>query len=286
MPNKWGGFAAPTFSDVSFWPDMFSDSWPPPATASIRLMWMDGEDETDTQIIFDGTAIRSELARDFVSYDLKRPENDTKVSESTVYSDTLINVMTTLCGATFLNLTIDTTRARSTSPAVSYTTTAEQLTIDLASDLCAFFSHGFYIVGTTLYLVDMNDISTSTTELTEWDILPSAYRYDKPYSSAKSGDYTVYDTSVANGEELSISTAYHGTQANIEAALTMILGIANRPTIEINAMITERAQQIAGCYSFTDESHFLPLHTSMIVYDIVYNFDDEKLQATGPGAIS
>ena len=286
MPSKWGGFADPSFSDISFSPDMFADIWPPPATAAIKFRWLGSStDENAGTVIFDGTATRGELARDYVKYTLKRPENATKVAAATAYADTLVNVMTTLCGASYLNLTLDSTLSRSPSPAVSYTTTAEQLTVDLASDLCAFFSHGFYVDGTTLYLVDMKDIATPT-ELDEWSILPSAYKYEKPYSTCKCGDYSAASATVENGEELTISTAYHGTEANIEAALADILEIANRPTIELNSMISDSPPTIGGCYSFTDESHYQPLTVTARISDAVYNFDNEMMQSTGAGAIA
>jgi len=285
MPHRWGGYAEPTFSDISFFPDMFSGNWPPPESATIKLTWIDDGDETGGQVIFDGSARRAEPDYDKIKYTLKRTENTTKVAESTAYADTLNAVMATLCGSTLLNLTLDTTRARIPSPAVAYTTTAEVLTIDLASEMCAFFGHGFYTDSGTLYLVDMYDISEQT-EVDEFDITGCSLKDEKGYSSAKSGDYNVTSATVLNESELSISTAYHTVQANIEAALTIILEIANRPIIKLDTMITSSPQVIAGCYIINDENHYLPLQSIMLTSDIVYNFDSEKIQATGAGSIS
>lgn len=288
MPNRWGGFAAPPdWADLSFLPDMFADTgnWPPPETATVRLMWIDGTDETAGTVVFDGSAVVEEPGLTAIKYKLRRPENATTVPSGTVYNDTLVNVMTTLCGASLLNLTLDTSRARIPSPAVSYTTTADQLTIDLASAMCVFFAHGCYIVGNTLYLIDMYDLTTTQETVSEWDITSASYKYGTRYSSAKCGDYSVASATVANGEELSISTAYHGTQGNIEAALAIILDIANRPIVEINAMITDNPLVIGGCYVLVDESQVLPLQSIMVASDVVYNFDAETLQAVGAGSV-
>lgn len=288
MPQRWGGYAAPTFSDISFSPDMFSDTgnWPPPESATVRMLWIAGIDETDGTEIFSGTAVVGDIGLTEIKYNLKRPDMAATVAAATAYADTLVAVMTTLCGASLLNLTIDTTRARIPSPAVSYTTTDEILAIDFASDLCACFAHGFYIEAGTLYLIDMYDITTMQEAVSEWDITSASYRYDSRYSTAKCGDYTVSSATVLNGDELTIATAYHGTQANIEDALDIILAIANRPTIELNAMITDDPLTIGQCYVFTDESAILPLQSICLASDVVYNFDSETSQAVGAGSIA
>ena len=287
MPQRWGGYAAPTFSDISFSPDMFSDSdnWPPPESADVRMLWIAGTDETDGTEIFSGTAVVGDIGLTEIKYTLKRPDAAATVAASTAYAATLASVMTTLCGASYLNLAIDTTRARIPSPAVSYTTTDEILAIDLASGLCAFFGHGFYIEAGTLYLIDMYDITTAQTTVSEWDITGASYRYESRYSTAKCGDYTVTSATVLNGDELSIATAYHGTQANIEDALDIILAIANRPAIELSAMITDDPLTIGKCYVFVDESTALPLQSICVSADIVYNFDNETLQSVGAGSV-
>jgi len=291
MPNRWGGFAAPPdWADLAFSPDMFVDAdiWPPPETATVKLRWITDGDETGGTIIFDGTATVEDPGLTAIKYKLRRPENTTTVAESTVYNDTLANVMTTLCGASYLNLTIDTTRARIPSPAVSYTTTSEQLTIELATSLCAFFGHGFYVEGGTLYLIDMYDLTTTQRTVNEWDgdITESTYKHGTRYSTAKCGDYSVASSTVTNGEELSISTAYHGTQANIESALAIILEIANRPIVELDAMIGDNPLTVGGCYVCNDNNHAMPLQLIMVASDVVYNFDNETMQAVGAGSVT
>lgn len=290
MPNAWGGYAAPPqWADLSFSPDMFTDTdnWPPPDTATIRLLWIDGDDETESTVIWDGTAILSEMPYDSIKYRIARIANATKIPASTAFADTLANVMTTLCGSSYLNLSLDTSRARIPSPAVSHTTSAEILTVDLISDMCAFFGHGCYVEGRTLYLIDMYDTTTTQTTIDSGDVLPSSGpKYGTRYSTAKCGDYSAASATVTNGEELSISTAYHGTESNIEAALAILLDIANRPQVELSAIVGESPIKIGGCYLFNDENHAQSLQSIFVVSDIVYNFDSDQLQATGAGVVA
>lgn len=285
MPQKWGGLAKPTFSDISFSPEMFAGIWPPPENAAIKLRWIEDGDETGGQVVFDGTARRSEPTYDQIKYILKRQENTTKVAGGTVHSGTLATVMATICGASYLNVILDTTRACIPSPAVNHTVPSEILTFDYASDLCAFFGHGGYIENGTLYLIDMYDLVTGQQTLQEWDVASSSTKDGTKYSTAKSGDYTATSTTVLNGDELAIPTAYHTVQANIEAALAIVLEIANRPEVQIDAMMSAVAPRLGGVYIYTDSNHYLPLQSSLLVSDILYNFDDDIMQAIGPGKI-
>ena len=84
---------------------------------------------------------------------------------------------------------------------------------------------------------------------------------------------------------MSKSTAYHANSSRIKDALNIILEIANRPTIELNSMITDNPLTIGKCYVYTDNSMALPLQSVMLASDTVYNFDKETLQATGAGSI-
>lgn len=281
MPSVRGGFATPTFSDISFSPDMGRYE-----TATVRIWWVTDGDETNGVLIFDGTARLSSPGYDSIQYKLKRAENATKIPESTTYADTLVNVMATLCGPTLLNKTLDTTRARIPSPAVSHTTTTEQLTKDFASSLCESFCHGLVQEGETIYLIDMYDITTSQFTVDRFDVSSSSTKTDNAYSTAKNGDYSATSATVLNGDELSIATIYHGTQGDIEAALAIALEVANRPIIQLDAWVTDAPQKIGGCYVFTDEAHFEPMQSIFVCSDIVYNFDSDILQATGAGVIS
>jgi hypothetical protein len=281
MPSVRGGYAQPTFTDISFSPDMGRY-----ANATVRVLWVTDGDETNGTVIFDGTARLSSPEYSAIKYKLKRAENATKIPESTVYVDTLNNVMATLCGPTLLDKTLDTSRARIPSPAVSYTTTTEMLTKDFASQLCESFCHGLIEQGNTLYLVDMFDITTNQQDVDRFDVIQSSTNTDAAYSTAKNGDYAATSTTVLNGDEFSVQTIYHGTEANILECLGNILEVMNRPVVQLDAWIKENPQIIGGCYVFTDDLHFEPMQSIFVCSDVVYNFDTDVLQATGAGAIS
>jgi hypothetical protein len=70
---------------------------------------------------------------------------------------------------------IDTTYTRSPSPSVSIWATAQMPAIDFMSDVCAFFTHYFYVKGSILYLGDMLANASAAT-LTEFDYFDISYK--------------------------------------------------------------------------------------------------------------
>lgn len=287
-PKPWGGYAAPVFSDIAFFPNMFTaaSDWPPPENAAVRLRWIADGDETGGTVFFDGTATVEDPEHAAIKYKLKRAENATKVAAATVLSGTLTAVIEVLCGSSYLNLSLDTSRARIPSPAVSWTVDAEKLTTALVDEICQSFSHAAINIGGTLYLIDMYDTSTALADVSDWDVTDPGYKFGSRYSLAKYGNYSVTSSTVANGDELSIPVIHHGTQANIEEAMGIILEIANRPTVELKADIGDDLMTVGGCYLYNDESGFRPLQLIMVAHDVVYNFDSETMLATGPGRVA
>lgn len=203
----YGGFAEPTFGQIDLLPTAFTGNWPPPVSCAIKIL-IAVTGETDAETMFEGTAHLATIGRDSVVYDLFGPSITTTVIDG-VYSGTLNAVFTAACST--LSLTLNTTYARATSPAVSYTADGEKLLIDNLSDIAAFFCHRFYIQGSTLYLVDCLLDNGSVLVLTEFDIFPSNYTQPKPYKQFQAkyspaiSKYRFVFSDVSNAGDLIVS---------------------------------------------------------------------------------
>lgn len=282
LGNQWGGYAQPTFSTIEMTPEPFeSGDWPPAKSASFKLMWTES-DEDAAVTIFDGTALLSTYDREAVVYNLSSPEFDATVSDGTVFSGTLNSVMATLCGSSYLNLTLDTTNARSTSPSVSFTLSGDTQAIDLADDLCQFFCHAFYISNSTLYLIDMLSSDTAT-ELTEFDVQPCSYSVGELLSLVSSDNGSV-SGSYSNGGTLEIATEYCST-TNLTTNLTNIKTMAEKDVAEINMMMSDSTPQILDVITLFDESTPQDTTATGRVTSIIYNFDDETVQLEAVGTV-
>ena len=235
--QDYGGYADIGYGSMTLIPDLFSTSgdWPPPMELSLMLKWLATDtssiNEANAVTYFVGKAYRSGITPTGIEYRLYHDNDYTaKVADSTTYNDTLVNVMSTLCGASYLNLTLDSTLARSPSPNVHFTTSGEKLAIDLASEICAFYSHCFYIDSGTLYLIDMDaDNGTLSipfyhfTESDAFDLAPIA-----ELSISGEDTWTPVTTSYPYGDKRSLEK-YHDTEANATSALNDILTTLQKP---------------------------------------------------------
>ena len=79
---------------------------------------------------------------------------------------------------------IDTTASRATAPDVNYWATSQMPLIDFLSELCAFFTHYFYIASDTLYLGDLL-LDNGTSTLTEYEYFTASYSAYVPVNQIK-----------------------------------------------------------------------------------------------------
>ncbi len=284
LPDYYGGYAAPSFSDITINLEAYAGIWPPPAMSTVKIIETE-TDETSGVTIFEGSANTGDITRNGVSIYLKKPDLDITVVSGAAYNDTLVNVATALCGPTILNLTINTTLARSPSPAVLHTTTSDQPAIDLLSNMCAFFSHAFQIIGDTLYLVDMLGTQTPYT-LTEFDVQPCDYRRADPILLVKNGDSYSVDGSSPNGEEVNISKAFHTTEANILTALGNIKMLLEKDIAVIRFKTSQTKPRILEQVTLLDESMILPITFTGIITSIIYNYETMSVEAEVIGSMT
>ena len=281
LPTRHGGFARPEYASITISPELMEELGEYPESAAVRIIETD-TDENGATVLYTGTARLDTYDRHGFSYTLKQPDLPEIITASTAYNNTLANVVSGIC--TTLGLTLDSTAARSPSPAVLHTTSSDQLAIDLLSDMCAFFSHGFKISGTILYLYDMLGTRT-TTDLTEFDVQPCEYRKDTPYSLYKATDTETLAGTAENGEEYSV-TPYHTTGANIQAALAGIKTIMEQDIAVIRFKANQDKPAILDQITLLDESLILPVTTSGTITSIIYNYDTLAVEAEVSGSVT
>ena len=157
--DVYGGYARPKFGSRSFSPTLFDsgNDWPPPKQVEVRdqLIEDDAVDNSAAVTVFEGTLHLESYNEREVVYTVYRDDYQNVVSNVT-YNDDLEGVFTTYCGASYLNLTLNTdgtTRAASTT--VYWVRSGSYMLIEELSLIAAFHSHAFYIEDGTLYLIDM-----------------------------------------------------------------------------------------------------------------------------------
>lgn len=283
IAHDYGGYVSPRFGSISLFPDLFEDDWPPPISCAITIKYT-ATTEGAAETLFTGIAHLSQLDIGQVKYDLYGPSYITTTAGATAFNDTLVNVVTALCGGAHLNLTLDSTAARGPSPNVNFTVSGDQLDIDLVSAIAAFYTHLIYISGSTLYLVDMlGDNGTET--ITEFDYLQgTTYEYQTPVSLARAGD-RAQASGYPYGNELTLA-AYHDTGANVDDCLDDIMTVLHKPRVRLKMPLLGSLPVPGKKISWTDES--LAVDTDMYIRtrSVRYDFDREEITVEGEGAIA
>jgi len=283
LTHDHGGYYKPSFGTVEFLPTPFSTDWPPPQ--KIDLTIETGADDSSKDLICNGTGTLKSYDQVSVIYDVAGPQFDI-ADDSKVFSGTLVDAFTWACGAAVLNLTLDTSLARSPSPAISKTNDSEALVIDLMADAAAFFSHAFHIVDGTLFLVDLLD-SDATLSLSEFEFTPAKYQGGNAVSLVKGGDYFVTGSD-SSGKEYSVNSVWHSTQSNIEAALADIKTIIEKGTITLEVAAIETEVGFNTEVTAFDESLINDITSVFNVHKKNMNIgaDRETLIIEGRGTIS
>lgn len=281
LASVTGGYAKPKFSDLQLWPKMFESNWPPPDSAEVVIKWTE-DTEANAITLFEGSAGLDSFDRHAVTYTLTMPEFDETIIDGTSYTSTdLEGFLTTLCTA--LSLSTDFTEARATSPDVSFSVENDIQAIDLMSDVCEWFGHGFKIIGSTLYLFDMLG-SLTPISMDEFDFSQSSYRKHTPISLLVRGNKSVSGSS-PNGEQIEFDKNY-GLAADALTHLGNLKTLYEKDIIELNCMMTDARPQILEDFTTYDESTIQPTSFTGKAVSVIYNFDTEKVQIEGMGAVS
>jgi hypothetical protein len=285
MDYDTGGYIQPQFTDFVLSPEVFTNISPIPRKATIKVV------NTETtfaegDLLFEGVAILMNDNRSSFSYTCRSEEFDTVVAEGQLLNGTLVAVMTWFCDAARLNLSIDTSAAASPSPAVYYTVPSDMLAIELASALCATFSHAFKIEDGTLYLMSVKTptaLTTPTHTLTEFDVKDATYTYNPPVSQFTAGDFALTGSDPSANNVRAESEVFHNVEANVLAYLGDVKDIIEAQNISVPAFIVGNDPKVGDIISFYDESGVHDTTTVAIVRSVVYNFDDYNMIIEGYG---
>ena len=288
----FGGYCTLRFGSISFAPDLFGPAdWPPPATCDITVYWADrdaADPEATKTTLFVGTAQRTTMNRERINYQMLGTEYDETVAGATAYNDDLDTVLDTILTGIAEISTLDTTYARVAQPNCTYTTVGAQLSINLASEIAAFYSHMFYISGSTAYLVDMKLAGGSST-ITEFDFFPQV-RYDNFNPVATASCTVVAGTFVrtsasAYGQEITVQ-GYHTTEANINTALDDIIIVLNKDRCSIPMIMASTLPAPGEKVSWSDTA--MNVDSDCYVYARIFRYDymNEIVTIEGEGVFS
>ena len=289
LPVVYGGFAKPKWGDRSFLPDLFDGTdWPPPKTITVTDKLTETT-EAAAITVFAGTLHLASYNETEVVYTPHGEEYTATIADSTALSGTLASIFTTYCGATHLNLTLDTTDARGTTPTITYTTSGEQMTIDVLSDLAAYCTHCFYIKGTTLYLVDMLAGDDNSYSLDEFGyFMGSEYRAQQPVSLIKGTDTSSNERSVDGsyqyGEELTVDI-YDNNQTRVETELGNIKTLVEKDYYRFRVIPeSDKLPTIGEVITVTNESLQESTTVEFIVTDYAPDIFGQEIMIEGIGA--
>lgn len=284
IAQNYGGYVKPGYGSISFFPDLFDDDWPPPINGLISIYYT-ATTEAAKELLFTGIAhlSRPAINRQEITYRLFGPTFDETIAAGVGYNKTLNAVIDEILIIIAEINTVDTTYARAASPNVTHTTTGETTAIALASNIAAFYSHLFYIIGDTVYLVDML-LDTGETTYTEFDFFPLNYDYLEPLAVMRSGSRSQF-SAYPYGKDLSI-TQYHDVGANVDTALDDILTIWHKPRSRFRIPLLGSIPTPGAKLTWTDESQGQDTDMSIMARSISYDFDKEEAIIDGEGAIS
>ena len=224
------------------------------------------------------------------------------MSGTSGYGDPVV-IIAWACAGPRLNLPFVYDEARSPSPDVNFWANSQMPLIDFLSDLCAFFTHLFYVKLGTFHLVDLGEDNGSRT-LTEYEFIYAEYKYNPPVAIIraiwqtraavdetigkyiKTTDHETFQESIyPYGEDMTV-TPYHDTKANIETALAAILVILHKPYCEITLPMQGDLPDPGEKISWTDTQTVEDISAVIRCRTSTYDPDMNEARIIGEGSIS
>lgn len=282
MRKEYGGYVEPKFGGITLSPEVFKAAvdWIPPTTCPVIIKYTN-DTEANAVEIFKGTAHLREIKIDHVVYDLYSYEYGSYVE--TLLSGPLNTLFTTYCGPTHLNLSIDLMYARSPSPLVYYDVTTKSPTLEALSDIAAFYSHSFNIVGNTLYLTDMFD---ENRELSLTKFIEPVYQMPTAYNIFKADSKTVESDFPYADKSYDVTPVCSNNSTYIDDALRDIKTLIERPTITVEKPLDVGGIPIIGSrYLWIDSTLEQDVVASVWVRSVTYDLNDEFAVIVGDGTM-
>jgi hypothetical protein len=210
------------------------------------------------------------------------------------------------CGASLFNCSIATNNARSPSPTVSIWASTQEFLINFLSNVTAFYTHLFYIAGSTLTLVDMLTDNTLATLSDGHDFQTPRFHLEAPAAEIKC-EWTTNEAYTGNTDAVTVTkyikrnpnditvqsnysygnkivlTPYHDTAGDIEDALDDILTVMHRHRTTVVIPMSTTLPVPGQKYTLTTEQLTQALTMWFRVRNIAYDFANLVVEIEGEG---
>ena len=289
LPHIYGGYAKPKFGNRSFSPDLFNSGtdWPPPKTITVVDKLTDST-EAAAVTVFEGTLHLDGYDEAEVVYHAYGEEFTKDVNDQ-LYNNNLQGVFNFWCGASYLNLTLDTSgTSRASTSTVYWQRIGNTVVIDDLSAMAAFHSHSFYIQNGTLYLID-NLVGDGTLSLDEFEYFRgSSYNAQAPISLFKTDDGTTdnsTDGSYKYGNEYNLDPCVVNTAPLMATALGNVKTIMEHDYYRFRVVPeADKMPKIGNIVTVTNESLLESTTVEFIVTDIAVDTTKGEIVIEGHGA--
>ncbi len=293
LSTKHGGFIQVSAGQVRFTPDAFGglnhwsfSDWPPPKTLTAIFRCKIPGQQYSTKL-FEGILYRARIGEETVVYDVYISSYTETIPSGTSLAswpstNTLVGFFSKVCDV--LGLTLDSSKAAVSPPALSHTLQNERLVIDVADEVAAFCCHCFWIENGTLYLQAMaNANGTLSLQNTNDYLRTPRYIDEVPVNRvvAESGEYVGSEYPFGNDYELSVN--YTGDDSQLQA----IYNLVNALWIDIPMPVS------VGCGEFVPGKEVTVLDNRLAVESeavlkmraVVYDFMSRKITIGGDGSL-
>lgn len=282
IPTRHGGFRKIEAGRIRFLPRAFGKeswsipAWPPPTELAAAFIH-----EVTSETILEAKLCRVSMSEKEVVYDVYIASYDENVAAGTSLAswpttNTLIGFFTKVCSV--LGLTLDSSKATTSPPALSHTLSNERLVIDVASEVAASCNHLFWIDDGTLYLQEMS-ATNGTLALTNPNDFFRAPRYsdDIPVNSVIAGAYDYTGSEFPYGIEYYLPASFTGNNSQLQVVYDYV-----------NAQWVEVAMPPVGCettpgkvVTLHDERLPVPSEVQFALRNVSYDFEKHQVRLAG-----
>lgn len=289
LPTRHGGFLRVSAGQVRFAPSAFGgvdvwsiNAWPPPKELDVTFRCKAGY-ESGAVKLFEGKLYRVSITETAVVYDVYISSFTETIAGGTslaswTTTNSLIGFFEKVCNV--LGLTLNSSKATGSPPALSHVLSNERLVIDVASEVAAFCSHLFWIEDGVLYLQQMSAANGALSLTDPNDFFRSpAYSDDIPVNRVVAGAYEYVGSDYPYGVDYSLSANYTGDNSQLQTIYDLVNAhwaeVATLPEIGYGKFVP--GKQV----TLRDARQVVPSETVVSMRSASYLFDDFRVVISG-----
>lgn len=294
LSTRHGGFLKVSAGQVRFVPSAFGGvepwsigSWPSPKELDVTFRCKTGYGSGVVKL-FEGKLYRVSISEREVVYDVYISSYTETIAGGTSLAswpmtNSLIGFFEKVCDV--LGLTLNSSKATGSPPALSHVLSNERLVIDVASEVAAFCSHLFWIDGGVLYLQQMS-ASNGTLSLTNPnDFFRSpTYNDEIPVNRVVAGAYEYVGSDYPYGVDYSLPANYTGDNSQLQGIYDLLNAhwaeVATLPEIGWGEFVP--GKQV----TLRDEMQVVPSETILSMRGASYLFDKFQVVISGHAAMN